>query len=215
MPQIVAVRTKDVSSRDIISVVLSQDAVCLGPDGQPWAGVALNAQLARSLAQRLLGLANELDAQGQKDSTANPSLAQISSVLIFHDGSSQGHRAFSLAFDIASRSLASIKIAVIYGIQESRFAPSEQSDDYEWQKGWMERLVKMYSSEAAQARIELHSTLVAANDEQQVAELFNARGFDLIVLPRRFSEVSVSDDASRKFQQQFAGATESTILLCP
>src|SRR5262245_24270146 len=45
MPQIVAVRAKDDASRDLITVVLSQDAVWLGPDGEPWAGVSLNAQL--------------------------------------------------------------------------------------------------------------------------------------------------------------------------
>lgn len=72
MPQIVAVRAKNDSNRDTITVVLSQDAVCLGPDGEPWAGVSLNAQKARSLAERLLDLANELDVPQKIDPSVIP-----------------------------------------------------------------------------------------------------------------------------------------------
>ena len=100
MPQITAVRSKDDSSQDTISVVLSQDAMCVGPDGQPWSGVSLDTKLARSLAARLLELAKEIE--GQKPSQtqdAHPSLAEISSVLVIHGGSAQGHRAFLLALD--------------------------------------------------------------------------------------------------------------------
>src|SRR5215831_1513088 len=114
MPQIITARAKDDSCRDLITVVLSQDAVCLGPDGEPWAGVSLDAQLARSLAGRLLQLANEIEAQEEKAQPSFRCLVQITSVLVFHDGSGQGHRAVSLAFDFASRSHACVQIAGIY-----------------------------------------------------------------------------------------------------
>jgi hypothetical protein len=93
--------------RDTIAVVLSQDSVCLGPDGQPWAGVSLNAHLARSLAERLLDLAKEVESQEHsRDHTSLQSLTQIRSILVFHDGSGQSHYSFALALDLASRSLA-------------------------------------------------------------------------------------------------------------
>jgi hypothetical protein len=63
MPQIVTIRTKDDSAGESIAVVLSQDAVCLGPDGQPWSGVSLKSEEARKLATRLLSLALEIDGQ--------------------------------------------------------------------------------------------------------------------------------------------------------
>ena len=215
MPQIVALRAKDDSSRDLITVVLSQDAVCLGPDGEPWAGVSLNAQLARTLAGRLLQLANEIETQEEKTQPSFRPLVQITSVLVFHDGSGQGHRAVSLAFDFASRSHASVQIAGIYGVLQDRFAPSPARRDYEWHRAWIERLIEMYSQEAEQVGIDLQSTMVAANNETKLADLLDSNEFDLLILPRRFSDLSELDEASRKLRQQFAGAAQSTILLCP
>jgi len=215
MPQIVAVRAKDDSSRDTITVVLSQDAVCLGPDGQPWAGVSLSASLARSLAERLLGLAKEVETEGKTDQGAFRSLAQATSILVLHEGSAQGHRAFSLALDLASRSLAAVSVVGIYGVRQDKFEPSTTADDYKWQREWLERLFQMYSREATMAGIDLRSTLVAANDQPNMSEFFDGNGFDLIVLPRRLSDMGGLDDASRKLHRQFAGATDSTILLCP
>jgi len=212
MPHILAVRAKDDSNRDTITVVLSQDAVCLGPDGEPWAGVSLNAQKARSLAERLLSLAKEVDVPQKTDQASFRSLAQVASILVLHDGSAQGHRAYSLALDLASRSLASIHVVGIYGVRQET---SVDLNDCEWERGWIERLVRLYSREAAKSGIDLQSMLVAANDEEKLAGLFGSNGFDLIVLPRRFSDNSACDDQSRKLHQRFAGTTESTILLCP
>lgn len=215
MPQIVAVRAKDDSSRDLITVVLSQDAVCLGPDGEPWAGVSLNAQSARSLAGRLLHLANEIESEEEGAQPSFRPLVQITSILVFHDGSRQGHRAVSLALDFASRTLAAIQIVGIYGVLQDRFAPSAVPGDYEWHRGWIERLIEIYSREAEQVGVDLQSAMVAADDERKLADLLNSNRFDLLVLPRRFSDLSALDEASRKLRQQFAGAAQSTILLCP
>jgi hypothetical protein len=51
---------KDAGAGESIAVVLSQDAVCLGPDGQPWSGVSLKSEEARKLAARLLSLPRRL-----------------------------------------------------------------------------------------------------------------------------------------------------------
>jgi nucleotide-binding universal stress UspA family protein len=208
---------KDDSSRDTIAVVLSQDAVCLGPDGQPWSGVSLNAELARSLAGRLLKLANEIEEREQNiDPSAIRSLAQVTSILVFHDGSAQSHRAFALALDLASRSLARIQLVGVYGVQESsKFETSALPEDSEWQRSWLERLVKMYSQEAAKGGIELRVRLVDANDRETLSDVFDSSELDLIVLPRRFSADPGADDAAKTFHQSLAGAAGATILFCP
>jgi nucleotide-binding universal stress UspA family protein len=222
MPQIVAIRTKDDSSRDTISVVLSQDAVCLGPDGQPWSGVSLTAQLARSLAERLLGLAKEIEGQEKPDKLEHYGsqdsfrpLTQVSSILVLHDGSGQGHRAAALALDLASRSLASVQFVGVYGVRQDRLEPSAVPEDYEWHRGWLERLIQMYSQKASHGNVDLQAMLVAASDHERLSEVFNRGGYDLIVLPRRFSDDGAADHAFHGFHQSLAGASESTILFCP
>jgi len=49
MPRIGTIRSKGQSNEDVISLVLSEDAVSAGPNGDPWCGVTLNAEQARSL----------------------------------------------------------------------------------------------------------------------------------------------------------------------
>jgi hypothetical protein len=84
MPRIVTIRTKDNSSDDSIAVVLSQDAVCLGPDGQPWSGVSLTSQEARNLAARLVSLALEIKGRQELDQRNNHnSFAELASILVF------------------------------------------------------------------------------------------------------------------------------------
>jgi hypothetical protein len=216
MPQIVAVRTKNDSSQDTIAVVLSQDAICLGPDGQPWSGVSLNAKLARSLAARLLDLAKEVEGQGPlQTQDSRPSLADVSSVLVLHDGSAQGHRAFSLALDVASRSLATICLVGLCGIRQDRFEPSDAVEDYHWQRGWMERLAQMYAREAEHGGVDLRTILVAASDQKRLCEMLNEDGYDLVVIPRRFADEGAALDAFSTFNQSLTGAVGSTILFCP
>lgn len=216
MPQIVAIRTKDDSSADAIAVVLSQDAVCLGPDGQPWSGVTLNTQLARSLAERLLGLASEIEGQEQMAARGSVrSLVQATSILVFHDGSEQGHRAFALARDLASRSRAAIQLVGVYGVRQDRFEPSGAPEDYEWQRGWLEKVVQMYLQEAETSGIELRTKLIPASDQQTLSDVIDGNGFDLIVLPRKIADGRVAAGMSATLQQSLAGAAQSTILFCP
>lgn len=214
MPQIVAVRTKDDSSRDSIAVVLSQDAVCLGPDGQPWSGVSLSAQLARSLAARLLDLAKEIEDQDQKHALEPRYLVPITSILVLHDGSLQGVRAFSLALDMAFRSNACIKLVGIYGVRQDKCEPSQASEDYIWLRAWLERLFSMYELQAEERKIDLQTTLIAATDQRDVSEIFGQGVFDLVVAPKRFSEDSAGSEGFGHLHRALAGAAKSNILFC-
>jgi hypothetical protein len=93
--------------------------------------------------------------------------------------------------------------------------PSTLTEDYEWQRGWLERLVQMYSREAVQAGIELRTILVAANDQHKLWDVFDTSEFDLVVLSRRFSDAGAIDDTSKQLHQRLIGATGATVLLCP
>ena len=109
MPRIFTIRAKDDSDRDVISLVLSQDAVSVGPNGDPWCGVTLSSAQARSLAQRLASIAVEIENQEETGyRTSSRSLVHMGSVVVVHDGSQRGHRAFEAAFHLAGCSVASL-----------------------------------------------------------------------------------------------------------
>jgi nucleotide-binding universal stress UspA family protein len=208
MPQIVTIRTRDAAAGESIAVVLSQDAMCLGPDGQPWSGVSLKSEEARKLAARLLSLATEIEGQQELAKKSFNVLTDLASILVFHDGSEQSHRAFRLALDFASRSLARIQLAGVFGVQ-SDFEPSTLPDDYEWQRGWLERLTASYAGQAATEGIELRTTFVAANDQPAIENICNDERFDLIIVPGKFS------GPAQAFMQSLAEAKKSKILFCP
>src|SRR5262245_26414979 len=114
MPRIVTLRSKGQSKEDVISLVLSQDAVSAGPDGDPWCGVTLNAEQARSLANRLCNIAAEIENREQSGHRTSPPLFDhVSSVVVLHDGSLQSHRAFEAALQCASRSLGMLNLVGI------------------------------------------------------------------------------------------------------
>jgi nucleotide-binding universal stress UspA family protein len=215
MPQIVTIRTRDAAAGESIAVVLSQDAMCLGPDGQPWSGVSLKSEEARKLAARLLSLATEIEGQQELAKKSFNVLTDLASILVFHDGSEQSHRAFRLALDFASRSLARIQLAGIFGVQSDNFEPSTLPDDYDWQRGWLERLTTSYSGQAATEGIELRTTLLAANDQQAIVDTFDRCRFDLIIVPYKFSDHNNESGSLKAFMQSLAEARKSKILFCP
>src|SRR5262249_36617362 len=154
MPRIHTVRTKNDFNQDVISLVLSQDSVSVGPDGDPWCGISLNAEQARCLAQRLCNIAVEIENQEKEGYRTSPrSLIHLSSVVVVHDGSEQGHRAFQAAMEFASRTLSKLDFIGIFGIDTGTGQPSNRPEYYEWQKGWLGRLVEMYSYEADTAGV--------------------------------------------------------------
>lgn len=216
MPQIVAVRTNDDPSRETIAVVLSQDAICLDPDGQPWPAVSLSSEEARRFAARLVSLALEIEEHGESTQQESAdSLADIASILVLHDGSERSHRAFRLALELASASLAPIQLAGIFGVKGGSLEASKSPEDYLWQRGWLERLFQLYSDRAAIQGIELRTVLVAANDHESLSRLFGGGRFDFIVLPFRFSETGSECGASKAFGRSLSGATKSKVLFCP
>ena len=114
MPRIVTVRSKDEARRNVISLVLSQDAVTVSPNGEPWCGVTLTPEQARSLAERLCSFALEID-NGEELGyrTSSLLLTHLDSVVVVHDGSLQGHRAFEAARLFPSTSRAQIRRGLI------------------------------------------------------------------------------------------------------
>src|SRR5262245_30135556 len=116
MPRIVTIRAKDESNRDVISLVLSQDAISVGPNGDPWCGVTLDSDQARSLAERLANFAIEIENQEQSGYRTSPrSFVHLNTVVVVHDGSQTGHRAFEAALHQARRCLASLDFIGVFG----------------------------------------------------------------------------------------------------
>src|SRR5262249_33364807 len=146
--QISTIRSKSPSKEDVISLVLSQDAVSEGPDGDPWCGVSLTAEQARWLAQRLCNMAAEIENGEEPGYRTSPMfLGNVTSVVAIHDGSQQSHRAFQAALQCARRSLGSIDLIGIVGIDTRTGEPAVTAGDGEWQEGWLRRLADMYSEQ--------------------------------------------------------------------
>src|SRR5215471_13534041 len=117
MPRIATIRSTDESNTSVVALVLSQDAVTIGPNGDPWCGVTLNAEQARFLAERLYSIAAEIETQEEEGyRTSSRSFIHLSSVVVLHDGSQQGHRAVQAGLHFASRSLGSLDLVGIFGI---------------------------------------------------------------------------------------------------
>src|SRR5262249_22212035 len=125
MPRILTLRSKDESNREVISLVLSQDAVSIGPDGDPWCGLTLNSEQARLLAEWLTSLVKEIENREEKGfRTYSQSFVHLSAVVVVHDGSQCGHRAYEAASHLARRSFASLELIGIYGTADATGEPS-------------------------------------------------------------------------------------------
>src|SRR5262249_36198023 len=136
MPRILTVRSKGQCEDDVISLVLSQGAVSVRPDGDPWCGVTLNVEQARCLAQRLSSMAAEIGNKEERGyRTSSLLFEHASSVVVLHDGSAQSHRAFQAALQCASRSLGTLDLIGIFGVDTRGGDVRASADDSEWQRG--------------------------------------------------------------------------------
>src|SRR5262249_59770726 len=117
MPHIHTARAKNDFNQEVISLVLSQDSLSVGPDGDPWCGVSLSAEQARALAQRLCNIALEIENREEEGYRTSPrSLSHLSSVVVVHDGSEQGHRALQAGLQLASAAFSRLGLIGIFGI---------------------------------------------------------------------------------------------------
>jgi len=64
-------RAPDKDGRDAIALLLSQDAMVVAQDGEPYPGVALYAPQAREIAYRLLLFAQEIENRRPAESPRN------------------------------------------------------------------------------------------------------------------------------------------------
>ena len=213
MPSIVTVRAKGTSEEDTISLVLSQDAVCVGPDGDPYCGVTLSADQARYLAERLTNLATEIENAEKYGHRTSPLLFEnVSSVVVLHDGSQQGHRAFQAAVRCASRTLGTLQLIGLFGIDTRAAEVTASSDNCEWQKAWLTRLVEMYSEHAQFDNVAFHSRLVPANDPCCVLDLLYRMEFDLLVVPKGLTRFGTHGE---RLMSSILNRRNANVLVCP
>src|SRR5262245_11809082 len=214
MPRIVTVRSKDESNRDVISLVLSQDAVSASPNGDPWCGITLTSEQARSLAGRLWNFAAEIENQEQKGyRTSSRSIGRLGSVVVVHDGSQPGHRAFEAALHLASRSLAALDFIGVFGISNGAAGePSVLHEDYEWQRGWLTRLVEMYAEQASANGVAFNASFFPANDPCRLLDTLQRMDFDLIVIPSGLSRFGIHGE---RLMPAIVDRRNSNVLVCP
>ena len=107
MPKIATILSDDGQGQKSISLMLSRDALFLDPDGIPSPGIGLSATHARALAERLLMLA------GQAEGKEMPEIGAASgAILVVHDLTTRGDRAFALALTMARDSDALLYLHV-------------------------------------------------------------------------------------------------------
>jgi hypothetical protein len=187
--------------------------VITGPDDDPWCGVTLSSAQARCLAQHLSSIAREIENQeapGYKASTR--SLAHLSSVVVVHDGSQQAHRAFQAALQFASRSLCNLEFMGVFGLSSGTDKPPTIREDYEWHKGWLNRLVEMYSEQAASDGVALSFRLFPAGDPCALLDVLYRMDFDLIVIPKRLAGFGVRGE---RLLASIVSRRNANVLVCP
>jgi hypothetical protein len=213
MPRIHTVRTKNDFNQDVISLVLSQDSVSAGPDGDPWCGVSLSAEQARSLAQRLCNIAIEIENQEKEGYRTSPrSLIHLSSVAVVHDGSEQGHRAYQAGLDFAGRTLSKLDFIGIFGIDSETGQPSDKREYYEWQKGWLSRLVDMYWEEAGTVGVNFSSQLFPASEPCVLFDTLYRTQCDLIVIPKDLVRFG---NHRERLMPSVVNRLNANVLVCP
>jgi len=213
MPQIVTIRSKGQAKEDIISLVLSQDAVSAGPDGDPWCGVSLNAEQARWLAQRLCDMAAEIENDEAPGYRTSPLLfGNVSSVVAVHDGSQQSHRAFQAALQCARRSTGTLDLIGIVGIDTRKGEPAATVGDCEWQKGWLTRLAEMYSEQARTSRVTFKARFLHANDPCVLLDTLYSMEFDLIVIPKALTQFGLHGE---RLMPSIVSRRNVNVLVCP
>jgi hypothetical protein len=212
MPRIVALRAKGQSQDDVVSLVLSQDAVVAGPDGDPWCGVTLNVEQARCLAQRLCNLATEIENNEDCGHRKSLLFEQASSVVVLHDGSEQSHRAFQAAMFCARRSFATLDLIGIFGIRTSGRDIEATAGDSEWQKGWLGRLADAYSEQAEASGVMLNSRFLAADDPCVVLDLLYRMDFNLLVVPKSLTQFGIHGE---RLIPSIISRRDVNVLVCP
>jgi len=212
MPSISTIRSKDTENNDVVALILSQDSVSAGPDGDPWCGIALSAEQARSLAERLSDFADEIENKEEAGFRSSSRLIpHLHTVVVLHDGSHQSHRAFRAALTLAKRSLAALDFIGIFGLDVDTRQPSTDSDDYMWQQGWLDRLIEMYTRNAADDGVTFNAMTVPA-DGELIVHMLERTAFDLLVIPQGLFQSKGGVVGSL---HTFAVQCKSNVLVCP
>src|SRR5262249_16432153 len=198
---------------DAISVVLSQDAVIAGPDGDPWCGVTLDAEQARCLAQRLFTIATEIENNEECGHRTSPLLLEhASAIVVLHDGSLQSHRACQAAMGYASRCHGTLHLIGIFGIDARAGDIKTVTDDGGWQKGRQSRLWDAYLQQAEESDVTLNSRFLPAHDPCVVLDLLYRMKFDLLVIPKRLSQFGIHGE---RLIPSIITRKNVNVLVCP
>ncbi len=178
MPKIATILSHDDHGQQYISLLLSRDALFLDPEGIPSPGIGLSAAQARLLADRLVMLAGQADGQVVPESAKGSPAA----ILVVHDGTLRGDRAFGLALTMAQDSDATLYLYVCDQFQ----LPSPADDIVEEcarQLGALQVVAARCAAEAASRAIRLKACVISM-DAQGGAIVPPQEDIDFLILPQ-------------------------------
>ena len=98
------------------------------------------------------------------------------------------------------------------GIDSATGEPSTKGDYFEWQKGWLGRLVEMYLEEAANAGVTFNPQLFTASEPCAILDTLYRINCDLIVIPK--SLVRFGNHGER-LMPSLVNHVNANILICP
>jgi hypothetical protein len=176
MPKIAAILSDNSQSEKSISVMLSRDALFLDTEGIPSPGIGLSATQARTFAERLLTLA------GEAESREAPEIGTGSgSILVVHDLTPRGERAFALALTLARESDAHLYLHV--RDKSAWSGPGDVVEQCSRQLGVLRSVAARCAAEAASQGVRLKPCVLTIDGDSGA---FGApeTDIDFLIMPR-------------------------------
>jgi hypothetical protein len=140
------------------------------------------------------------------------SLAHLSSIVVVHDGSPQGHRALQAGLQLASRSFSKLDFMGIFGINSETGEASTSSEDCQRQNGWLSSLAEMYLEEARADGVIFSSRFFPANDPCALLDTLYHMDFDLIVIPKSLTRFG---NHGERLMPSIVSRINTNVLVCP
>ena len=176
MPKIATILSDGDQGQKSISLMLSRDALFLDPDGIPSPGIGLSADQARTLAGRLLTLASQ--AEGEETAEI---AATSAAIMVVHDGTTRGDRAFGLALRMARDSDAFLYLHI--RDQSAWHHPGDVVEQYARPLGALQSIAARCATEAARQGVRMKPCVMTI-DEHGGGLAAPDADIDFLILPR-------------------------------
>jgi hypothetical protein len=111
----------------------------------------------------------------------------------------------------ASRSLGTLDLIGLFGVDTRGSETKPATVDSEWQKGWLSRLTDMYSEQAASSGVTFHSSFLSAADPCLLLVLLYRMEFDLLVIPNGLTQFGLHGE---RLLSSIVSRRNANVLVC-